>query len=495
MSEAISDPGIHRPGRHRRGAGANTWTPAVRPRTSGARHGSPIETADTAPLIATTADTEARYAHYPRQRTRAHARQTASTTATAARQATVTATAESQPTAMTAPEPRTAARVTTATRAATRTATTTTLSGVLPLDELAREPDAWEAAYTFSAAGDADPPAENEPLGHPLATASQAELATEEQPLAEADTEEVETSAATVAASSSEQPSEPTIRRTKVTLTPSEPRRSEPKVYYAPPKDGLSTFDLGTVPASVTPPRSWRKAAWFATVSSGGVVVALLVAASYFVGQPTTDDQIAVDNWTGLRGENPPPMHNENLNGAPERTTSASPETSSKNVIADRAAVIPSTSRAPMSKAPQPTSAPESQAPATSAATSATPTTTNEPQKPPPSSAPRETRSDYFYRFPPDAETMGDRSEIFLNQITENPEKAHEQTGGDLYAEGAESIAARYSHIAYFEIEHIYIDQRNRVTVNTVKAVFTDGTTERQQRTLRFEEGDKITDD
>lgn len=490
MSEAISDSGIHRPGRHRRGAGANTWTPAVRPRTSGARHGSPIETADTAPLIATTADTEARYAHYPRQRTRAHARQAVNTTATATPQATATATAESQPTAMTAPEPRTAADVATAVRTATPTETTTTLSGVLPLDELAREPDAWEAAYGFSAASQADPPAEDQPLTHPLASASQAELTTEDQPLTTAGAEEV-----APAAAASEQPDEPTIRRTKVTLTPSEPRRSEPKVYYAPPQDGLSTFDLGTVPASVTPPRSWRKAAWFATVSSGGVVVALLVAASYFVGQPTTDDQIAVDNWTGLRGENPPPLHDKNLNGAPERTTSASQKTSPKNVIADRAAVIPSTSRVPTSKAPQPTSAQESQAPTTSSAPSATPTTTNEPQKPPPSSAPRETRSDYFYRFPPDAETMGDRSEIFLNQITENPEKAHEQTGGDLYAEGAESIAARYSHIAYFEIEHIYIDQRNRVTVNTVKVVFTDGTTERQQRTLRFEEGDKITDD
>ncbi|GAA5125147.1 hypothetical protein [Haloechinothrix salitolerans] len=474
MSEAISDPGIHRPGRHRRGAGANTWTPNVRPRTGGARHGSPAATptAPTAPLIASQTDTGARYAHYPRQRTREYARDTTNTTATAiptasaARAATATS----------------ARRTSVGTATSTRTATTTTLSGELPLDELAQEPDAWEAAYGFSGVDTA---------GHwrPDVTATDAattaetalEPPAEDQPLAEPP------------ASSGTRSGETTVRRTKVTLTPTEPRRSEPKVYYAPPKDGLSTFDLGTVPASVTPPRSWRKAAWFATVSSGGVVVALLVAASYFVGQPTTD-QVAVDNWTGLRGENPPPLHNEGFAGLPERTTTASPKSSS-NVIADRAAVIPSSSRVTTTKSPRPTSAPAAPAPTTSSAPSSTPTTTAEPQKPPPSPASRETRSDYFYRFPPDAETMGDRSEIFLNQITENPEKAHEQTGGDLYAEGADAIAARYSHIAYFEIEHIYIDQRNRVTVNTVKVVFTDGTTERQQRTLRFEEGDKITDD
>lgn len=475
MSEAISDPGIHRPGRHRRGAGATTWTPSVQARAGGSRHGSPIETADTGPLITTQADTEARYAHYPRQRTRARGAASPAAAAATTRQAW-----QAPPAPQTSfPAQRTASATATATR------TTTTLSGVLPLDELAQEPDAWEAAYGYSSAAPAlsdspDVPAPMTALEPPA----------EDQPLADPD------APAAIAASSSDGPGENTIRRTKVTLTPSEPRRSEPKVYYAPAKDGLSTFDLGTVPASVTPPRSWRKAAWFATVSSGGVVVALLVAASYFVGQQPPQDQVAVDNWTGLRGENPPPVHDEGFAAPAKPTTTTSAESSRSNVIADRAVVLPSSSRLPTSLAPQPTSAPEAApGPTTSAAPSSAPTTTAEPQKPPPSSAPRETQSDYFYRFPPDAETMGDRSEIFLNQVTENPEKAHAQTGGDLHAEGADAIAARYSHIAYFEIEHIYIDQRNRVTVNTVKVVFTDGTTERQQRTLRFEEGDKITDD
>ncbi|MPY82377.1 MAG: hypothetical protein GEV00_03465 [Actinophytocola sp.] len=443
MSDTISDPGIHRPGRHRRGAGASTWTPTVASQRTGSRHRSAIDTADTAPLIAIRAAAAAAYGHAPRPRARARA-------------ATPT-------------EPR-----------PTKTATTTTMSGVLPLADLERDPEAWNAAYgaiirdAERATSDPAPAPEPEPLPDDTPIG-------EDGPIVEP-----------------ERPSDNVLRRTKVTLTPTELPRSEPWVYYAPPKDGLSTFDLGTVPASVTPPRSWKKAAWFATVSSGGVVVALLVAASYVVGQQPPTDQVASDNWTGLRGENPP-LYNYGFDRTTQQAPapSAAPSSSSQqNIIADRAAVLPSHTSVPTTMAPQPTPAPSAASPTmTTSPYASSPTTTQEPQKPPPSPAPRETRTDYFYRFPPDAETMGDRSEIFLNQITENPEKAHEQTGGELYAEGAESIAARYSDIAYFEIKHIYIDQRRRITINTVVAVYKDGTRERQQRTLQFEQGDKITDD
>src|SRR5690606_9920859 len=72
-------------------------------------------------------------------------------------------------------------------------------------------------------------------------------------------------------------------RRTKITLTTATEEPSDLRVYLSPTVDGLSKFDLGNVPASVTPPRSWRKAAWFATMSSCGVAVALVLAGSYLV--------------------------------------------------------------------------------------------------------------------------------------------------------------------------------------------------------------------
>ncbi|MGH3431966.1 MAG: hypothetical protein ACRDQB_03920 [Thermocrispum sp.] len=281
-------------------------------------------------------------------------------------------------------------------------------------------------------------------------------------------------------------------RRTKVTLTPAVRESDEVRVYVAPPLDGLSNFDLGRVPASVTPPRSWRKAAWFATVSSGGVAVALVLAGSYLVGQqPTTTAQ--VDGWSGFHGK-PPAVHDEGIADTdPDSSTHAPGSSSSAQRITDVAGVHSSNTQGGTTTGGA-TSAPGSGSPGSTP--NGDPTTSpQEPQKPPPDPADRETNRDAVYNFPPDAETMGDRSEIFLNQITENPERAHEQTGGELYAEGADAIAQRYADIAYFEVEHIYIDQKNRVTVNTVNVIYQDGTSETQQCTLRFEDGDRITQD
>jgi hypothetical protein len=55
------------------------------------------------------------------------------------------------------------------------------------------------------------------------------------------------------------------------------------------------------VPASVTPPKTWRKAAWFATGASGAVVVGLLCAGSFLVGKPPMD-QAVQGAWPGYQG-------------------------------------------------------------------------------------------------------------------------------------------------------------------------------------------------
>src|SRR5699024_6382232 len=67
---------------------------------------------------------------------------------------------------------------------------------------------------------------------------------------------------------------------------------SEPRTERAP--SGLEVFDLGSVPASVTPPRTWRRAAWFATVSSGSVV-GLLFAGAFLLGHQPEQDQTSGD--------------------------------------------------------------------------------------------------------------------------------------------------------------------------------------------------------
>src|SRR5699024_5292032 len=96
-----------------------------------------------------------------------------------------------------------------------------------------------------------------------------------------------------------------TPRRTRVDLTRRNsadtartsryaPREARPRTSDETGDDdvpaGLEAFDLGSVPASVTPPTTWRRAAWFATASSGGVA-GLLLAGAFLLGQQPGQQQ------------------------------------------------------------------------------------------------------------------------------------------------------------------------------------------------------------
>lgn len=473
----------HRPGRHRRKAGSGpTWTPAVDPVSDGGRHRAPdAPTEEIVPIGSMSG-----VLPIPLPAEAAAEAPPASESSAAA--AAMTA----EPAAATASEP---AAAVTSEHAASETAPASaenTEAAERPQPDPAAE---FEPAHPVAAARQEQASrsiaaALNPEPERPPATATQQPKAPEK---AAAAAQKSEPKIA-IPAQAAESPEKP--RRTKITLTPATEESEDVRVYLAPPVDGLSKFDLGNVPASVTPPRSWRKAAWFATMSSCGVAVALVLAGSYLVSQqPQTNAE--VDGWTGFHGK-PPITHDEGLaDRGPEdedatRTKSGTSKTPQR--IADVADVSDSSS-AGNSTPGSTTSQQGSSAPQPSPSEGASSPAPEPPEKPPPTPAPREVKRDAFYNFPPDAQTMGDRSETFLNEVTENPEVAHAQTGGKLHDQGADALAEKYSDVAYFEVKRIYIDQQNRVTVNTVEVTYTDGSTETQQCTLRFEEGDKITQD
>ncbi|WP_091574601.1 hypothetical protein [Actinokineospora alba] len=64
------------------------------------------------------------------------------------------------------------------------------------------------------------------------------------------------------------------------------------------PATGLAKFDLGSIPASVTPPRTWRHAAWFAVAATLLVMVGLTYAAVTLVTNPRKPE--VVDALPGL---------------------------------------------------------------------------------------------------------------------------------------------------------------------------------------------------
>lgn len=139
--------------------------------------------------------------------------------------------------------------------------------------------------------------------------------------------------------------------------------------------DGLRKFNIGLVPASVTPPRTWRRAAWFAVVSSVLVLVGLSFAAAKLVGGSGAVDQVGLPGYPSdvpfisqlsTRATTPP------VSGTIEGTGAAVPGTGPGRVPAasGRASVTgtspsgtPSTGVPPVLSPPVITTLPVSQAP------------------------------------------------------------------------------------------------------------------------------------
>ncbi|MEU8634815.1 hypothetical protein AB0C38_21775 [Amycolatopsis sp. NPDC048633] len=289
-------------------------------------------------------------------------------------------------------------------------------------------------------------------------------------------------------------------RRTRVKLATPQPRcvdqvdqeDDDVRIYAAPPIDGLGGFTIGSVPASVTPPKTWRKAAWFATGASGAVVVGLLFAGSYMVGKPPVD-QAVQGAWPGYQGA-PTVIDPTGEAEPPSRQGGSAPGPDDSTPSSEKPAGRTSGGGAgPVDGVPPPP-------PADSTAgskTTGTTTPSGRPQKPPVAPAQRETpvKPPWWYSFPPDAQTMGDNSEKFFNTVTTDPAAASAVTTGDLHDQGPQALAERYAGVAYFEVRKISIDQQRGVTVNTVEITHTDGSKTIEERTLTFGDGDKIAAD
>ncbi|HVW40286.1 MAG TPA: hypothetical protein VHC18_02955 [Amycolatopsis sp.] len=297
-------------------------------------------------------------------------------------------------------------------------------------------------------------------------------------------------------------PSRGRPRRQKVTLTPptcheETPDDEDVRVYVAPPETGLSTFDLGSVPASVTPPRSWRKAAWFATASSGGVVVALLFAGSALVGKPAPDQ--AGGGWIPGLGGGIPTVGGERLvpgpagGGQPDNLAKSTTETvTDEDVTSADSAARSDPRRAPASTSPDDTTSGTTDSP--TAGFKPTPTTTPVPRKPPPTPAPYDADPGRFAWPQGDPATFAKDSQKFLDDVTENPQAASAMTTGSLAQGGAQGIEEKYADVAYFQVEHVQVHQYDGKTVCTVKKVRKNGDTTTEQRTLTFQNG-KISSD
>lgn len=274
--------------------------------------------------------------------------------------------------------------------------------------------------------------------------------------------------------------------------------REEPDVHLpghsleTPPR-GLRKFDLGTVPASVTPPRTWRKAAWFAVGTSAAVVCGLAIAAVRLVGAPSPGYTI-----DALPAYPTKPMEIEQLpaqetSEAPATSGSRGPEPSSADrrpdrPLTDSARNSEDVAIAGSSAVEQTTGSPEE--PGTSTAS----TGNGEPTEP---TRPSRTTVGPEPVTPTDPQRMGDRTEQFYALVTEDPQAAHELCTGGMARQGPEGIEARYAGVERVEVQEITIDRNRGVTTSKVKVVHKDGRETIEERRLTFTWGGdpKISDE
>jgi hypothetical protein len=263
-------------------------------------------------------------------------------------------------------------------------------------------------------------------------------------------------------------------------------------VYAVPdtPPSGLRKFDLGTVPASVTPPRSWRKAALFAVGTSAAVVLGLTVAAVEFMGDPSDVPTIdALPDYPNgpLTLEKLPIQETTSLPGKPHGPTggptSARPDTvRHSNVPPDTGTTDRGTPTPTGGRPAAPGTGGDTTDGKPAAGTAAAPTRTTVGQAPVTTTDPQE---------------MGDKTEAYFHAVTEDPATANAMTSGGLAREGETGIESRYAGVERIEVQEMTIDRSQAVTTSTVKVVHEDGTETIEQRQLTFTWGSdsKITDD
>jgi hypothetical protein len=232
---------------------------------------------------------------------------------------------------------------------------------------------------------------------------------------------------------------------------------------------GLRKFDLGIVPASVTPPRSWRRAAWFAVGTSAAVVCGLAVAAARLVGAPPSGGTI----------DALPAFPTQELGALPADEATRSSASATSRPSSSSSSARPDTSPHPKGSA-RPDS-PDSAGPAATAGSA--PSGATVWSEPPP--APRTTVGPEPVT-PTNPQAMGDRTEEYFALVTEDAGAAHEMCTGGMASAGPEGIEARYAGVDHVEVQDMTIDRNHATTTSTVKVVREDGTASVEQRELRF---------
>jgi hypothetical protein len=218
---------------------------------------------------------------------------------------------------------------------------------------------------------------------------------------------------------------------------------------------GLRMFDLGTIPASVTPPRTWRRAAWFTIVASAAALLGLLAVGAMLVGPMRATDRF---DAMPIFPSGAPLAAIGGSRSARPVGASVRPTTSSVVNLGDTTRLIP------RHHAGRPTT-PTAPVVATLPVAVAT-VPVGEPVI--------------------DPTRLIKQTQTFFAEVTSNAQAAADLTDRTVRDDALALIHRKYGDISTIQIQSITLDPTDGVTVSLLRVVAKDGTTTTERTTLRF---------
>ncbi|HEV3362410.1 MAG TPA: hypothetical protein VG247_36820 [Pseudonocardiaceae bacterium] len=241
---------------------------------------------------------------------------------------------------------------------------------------------------------------------------------------------------------------------------------------------GLHKFDLGYIPASVTPPSTWRRAAWFTVFCSAAALVGLLYVTSELVGPVHVAGDI--NSLPGLPTNLPfytPPSSTTN---PPNVRHSPPPRRPNQPQRQDRSGGTGQ----PTDAQGQPISTGDGSTGASSAPTGGSAPGTGDA----PSTVLAPPTVSTVNSGPPavDPTKLGTRTQEFFSEVTSDVNAAASLTSDTVRGDARAIIQQNYGDVSMIKVKSISLDPTNGLTVSVLQVTNKDGSVATEQRTLQF---------
>jgi hypothetical protein len=240
-------------------------------------------------------------------------------------------------------------------------------------------------------------------------------------------------------------------------------QRGRPPVDPFADTGGLRKFNIGLVPASVTPPRTWKRAAWFAVLSSAGVLVGLAIAAAKLVGNTGPVERIGMPGY---------PIDVPLLTGLP--TKESRPPTSSLG--------LPPVRQVPdgvQSSGDQPLESGGAESTSSGPGTSTHPSVSG-------TTPPQVTTVPNRETPVVDGSAIAARTEKFYEELATNSDTAMAMATETFRSTSEAVLEQRFADVSLIEVKEISVDPAKGITISLLQVTKKDGSTSTEKRELTF---------